>query len=287
MNSKFDDQEPQTREGELTVQVTVEQFVSMRERIAELEHLQAENETLRAEQQRLFAELDAFAHTVAHQLQSSLMVMLGFTEVLEAEHSTMTSDLVEQAVQGIVRNGQKMSKIIDALLLLSTLRQEEVIVEPLDMAAIVADALERLAAMIDQRRAEIVLPAQWPVALGYAAWIEEIWVNYLSNGLKYGGRSPRLELGAELQDDSAVRFWVRDHGPGLTPEHQARLFIPFTRLPNVPNYGHGLGLSIVRRIVTKLNGQAGVESDGPGTGSRFYFALPASNANDIDNKHIQ
>ncbi len=72
-----------------------------------------------------------------------------------------------------------------------------------------------------------------------------------------------------------VRFWVRDNGPGLTPEAQSRLFTPFTRLDQVRAQGHGLGLSIVRRIVEKLGGQVGVESQ-LGQGSTFFFTLPAA-----------
>ena len=70
-----------------------------------------------------------------------------------------------------------------------------------------------------------------------------------------------------------VRFWVRDNGPGLTPEEQARLFTPFTRLDQIDTKGHGLGLSIVRRIVEKLGRQVGVESE-VGRGSVFSFTLP-------------
>jgi two-component system sensor histidine kinase/response regulator len=71
-----------------------------------------------------------------------------------------------------------------------------------------------------------------------------------------------------------VRFWIRDNGPGLTPEEQAQLFTPFTQLSRVRANGHGLGLSIVQRIVKKLNGQAGVVSQVDG-GSVFFFTLPA------------
>jgi signal transduction histidine kinase len=71
-----------------------------------------------------------------------------------------------------------------------------------------------------------------------------------------------------------VRFWVRDSGPGLTPEDLARLFNPFTRLSRIRFSGHGLGLSIVRRIVEKLGGQVGAESQA-GQGSLFFFTLPA------------
>ena len=68
---------------------------------------------------------------------------------------------------------------------------------------------------------------------------------------------------------------MRDNGPGLTPEEQARLFTPFTRLDQVRARGHGLGLSIVRRIVEKLGGQVGVESE-VGRGSFFFFTLPGA-----------
>jgi signal transduction histidine kinase len=177
------------------------------------------------------------------------------------------------------------------LLLLASARQQQVKLQPLDMASIVAEAQQRLVDQIGQAQAEIILPppSAWPVALGYAPWVEEVWANYLSNGLKYGGRPPRLELGAtveppiavETSEDSAkeptpmVRFWLRDNGPGLSPEEQSRLFTPFTRLDQLEVKGHGLGLSIVRRIVEKLGGQVGVESAGaPGQGSVFSFTLP-------------
>ena len=114
-----------------------------------------------------------------------------------------------------------------------------------------------------------------PIAKGYAPWVEEVWANYLSNGLKYGDQPPRMELGATPQSGGMVRFWVQDHGPGLTPEAQAMLFTEFTRLSEIRAEGHGLGLSIVRRIMEKLGGQAGVESNGvSGQGSVFYFTLP-------------
>jgi signal transduction histidine kinase len=81
-------------------------------------------------------------------------------------------------------------------------------------------------------------------------------------------------VGATSQQDGFVRFWVRDNGRGLTPEQCVRLFVPFERLEQARVEGHGLGLSIVQRIVTKLGGQVGVESDGvPGRGSTFYFTL--------------
>jgi two-component system, sensor histidine kinase and response regulator len=101
-----------------------------------------------------------------------------------------------------------------------------------------------------------------------------VWVNYLSNAIKYGGPQPVVTLGAEELPGGFVRCWVQDSGPGLSAEQQAQLFTPFTRLHTASAPGHGLGLSIVQRIVTRLGGEVGVES-APGQGSRFFFTLPA------------
>lgn len=143
------------------------------------------------------------------------------------------------------------------------------------MAEVVIQVRERLVFMVEEYKAEIILPRHWPVASGYEPWLEEVWANYISNGLKYGGTPPRLELGATEEADGMIRFWVRDNGPGLLPEKQAVLFTEFIRLSQLQVEGHGLGLSIVQRIISKLGGRVGVESE-LGKGSTFYFILPAA-----------
>jgi signal transduction histidine kinase len=130
----------------------------------------------------------------------------------------------------------------------------------------------RLSYVLEDYNPEIIIQDRWPVALGHSAWIEEIWENYISNALKYGGKSPRVECGGEKLPDGRVRFWVRDNGPGLTAEEQAKLFDPFVQLSKVRVKGSGLGLSIVQRIANKLGGDVGVESE-VGHGSLFTFTL--------------
>src|SRR5690606_22157778 len=103
-------------------------------------------------------------------------------------------------------------------------------------------------------------PDEWPVALGYGPWVERVWFNYLSNGLKYGGSPPRLELGADAGPDGMIRFWIRDNGPGLSDAARRGVFKPFTRFHRDRFDGHGLGLSIVQRIVKKLRGEVGVRA---------------------------
>ncbi|MDY6877805.1 MAG: PAS domain S-box protein [Chloroflexota bacterium] len=219
-------------------------------------------------------ELDAYAHTVAHDLKNPLAPIVGFADVLETDYTTMSKEEVERYLHMIARNGRKMSNIIDELLLLAEVRQvKKVALIPLEMATIVAEALQRLALIIEEHQAEITLPATWPVALGHPLWVEEVWTNYLNNAIKYGGQPPLVELGATVQADGDVCFWVRDNGDGIPLEEQARLFTPFTRLALTRAKGHGLGLSIVRRIMEKLGGHVGVESE-IGRGSVFTFTLP-------------
>jgi signal transduction histidine kinase len=220
-------------------------------------------------------ELDAFAHTVAHDLRNPLSLVLGFAELLEQDCGIASREELQYYAQSVVRNGRKMSNIVDELLLLAGVRKIEVTSSPLNMAPIVAEAQRRLTHLIQEHEAEITVPDTWPVAMGYGPWIEEVWANYLSNAIMYGGSPPRIELGADVQADRMVRFWVRDHGPGISADQQQRLFIPFAQLAQGSAKGHGLGLSIVRRIMTKLGGQVGVESNGvPGQGSLFFFTLP-------------
>jgi len=119
------------------------------------------------------------------------------------------------------------------------------------------------------------VPSHWPAALGYAPWLEEVWANYITNAIIYGGRPPRVELGARLLSHGKVRFWVRDNGDGVSEKRQESLFRGFAQSGH--RGGHGLGLSIVRRIVDKLDGDVAVESSGrAGEGSVFSFDLPAA-----------
>jgi signal transduction histidine kinase len=236
--------------------------VSARERLRDhASELQARNE-----------DLHAFSHTVAHDLKGPLNLLIGFAEALQSDQTDLSSEQMDEYLGMIAQTGHKMANIVDELLLLAEIRQKEAILRPLSMADIVAEAQEGLSQMIEESEVEILVPDSWPTALGHGPWIEQVWANYISNGIKYGGRPPRLQLGAAPDSADSIRFWVRDNGPGLTPEEQAQLFKPFTRLSRARATGHGLGLSIVRHIVEKLGGQVGIESV-VGQGSLFFFTL--------------
>ncbi|MCB0153509.1 MAG: response regulator [Anaerolineae bacterium] len=221
-------------------------------------------------------ELDAFARTVAHDLKNPLGVIVTYADFMTTYAANLNPESMAEKIQVIRQYGLKGTNIVDELLLLAGVRKQSVPLAVLDMDRIVYQAEHRISFLRDEYKGQIVIPASWPAAVGYGPWVEEVWINYLSNGLKYSGQPPHLKLGATPQPDGTVRFWVRDNGPGLPPEKQAVLFTEFTRLDEVRAKGHGLGLSIVRRIVEKLGGTVGVKS-AMGQGSEFYFTLPAGN----------
>jgi two-component system, sensor histidine kinase and response regulator len=231
--------------------------------------LAAKNEELKNKND----QLDAFSYMVAHDLKNPLHLMIGMTDVVLKRHPELEQQSIEH-LQSVVRTGHQMFEIIESLLLLARIGQQEIECAPLEMEVIVQQAKERLSCLFHQMDGQLHKATDFPIAIGYAPWVIEIWVNYLSNALKYGGHPPCITIGADLQNDNKIRFWVRDNGKGLTEEEKLKLFSPFTRLTDaIDTEGHGLGLAIVKRIAKKLGGDIGVESS-LGEGSLFYFTLP-------------
>jgi len=226
--------------------------------------------------QNKIMELDAFSYTVAHDLKNPLAGIINLTEVLVETCPTTeppSSKWLER-LNIVAQASKQMLNIIHAMLLLAGLsKQQSMEIESLDMSEIIDKVCQRLAHLLEKCHATIQLPETWPSAKGYAPWIEEVWANYISNGLKYGGHPPHLIFGANRLANGMIRFWVRDNGIGLDQEAQKQLFTSFTRLHKDRAEGHGLGLSIARQIVEKLKGEVGVESE-VGQGSLFYFTLP-------------
>lgn len=247
-------------------------------------------------------DLERFSYTVAHDLRHLLSPIMGYAEVLYEEFHKIPPEEAREDLLTILQVARDMNNLIDELMTLARARQEVVDLLPLDMQQIVNDALRRLEYNVKTRQAQLIVVDNWPVVYGHAPWVVEVWVNYLSNAIKYGGTTPVIELGwtdgvtnaevywsptdsnntislpgqkrPESQNDShCVAFWVRDYGVGIASQKLPYIFNAFSRLPEAKLRGHGLGLSIVKRIIERLGGQVGVKSE-PNTGSTFYFTLP-------------
>lgn len=244
------------------------------------EKLKLDHEALIKKQESLIEELNAFAHTVAHELKNPLNVIIGNAEIM-MELGSDQPPFIVKAQRDTHAIAYKMYSIIEELLLLSTLQLQEAKIEThlVDMDYIIDEVMARLIHLVQDTGGSIELPEEWHSAYGYTAWIEEVWVNYISNALKYGGNPPIVKIGSTLQD-SMIKYWVLDNGSGVNPEIKKQLFRPFTILPGAHTVeGHGLGLSVVQRIIRHLGGEVGVE-DTP-EGSCFWFTLPAEVASAV------
>lgn len=241
------------------------------------QRLEQERRKALDDQQKLIEELDAFGHTVSHNLKDPVGLIIGYASLIKER--TRLSDELADHINAILKNSHRLNNIIEELQLLSGVRSQEVELKPLNMIRIIAEVQQRLAYLIQESGTKITVSEYWPVALGHGPWVEEVWANYISNAIKYGGQPPKIFVGATAQSDGMIRFWVRDNGPGLSPEQQQKLFSEFTQLKQASLKGHGMGLSIVQRIIHKLGGQVGVTSDGvPGRGCIFTFTLPSANS---------
>lgn len=231
-----------------------------------------------AEKEKLIGDLNAFAHTVAHDLRDLIGSIVSLSDLIEADIQEGNSESALELSQLISDSASKTLHIIKELLVLATVRQQDIIRQDVDMGKVIEESEKRLQELIRNSHATILKPQKWPVVKGNPVWLEEVWVNYMSNAIKYGGTPPVLELGAEqLYGENRVKFWIKDNGTGIAPKDQKKLFNQFTRLEVSQVQGTGLGLSIVKRIIEKLGGQAGVFSNAiPGEGSLFYFILPGN-----------
>lgn len=232
--------------------------------------------TARLEQKALLDELDSFAHTVAHDLRNPLGTLRMRLELLEFKLRETPAAHLGEHVTSAIHSADRLANIIQELMVLTGVRRQTVAVAPIDMGKVVAEVVDRLDQLLQRHEATVEVPPSWPVAVGYAPWVSEIWANYLSNAAKYGGPRPRIVLGAAAANPGyGVRFWVQDFGPGLDDDLKRKMFVPFARIGAARADGHGLGLSIVQRISDKLGGRVGVDSV-PGQGACFWFELPAA-----------
>ncbi len=218
-------------------------------------------------------ELKAFSHTVAHDLKNPLNSIVILTDIaIENCEEGISPDSNIGDLKKIKEITFKANSIIDALLLLAdSSRVNDLKSESFNMTSVISVVMDGMSEVIKKYQGSIKTPEEWPDVIGYAPWVEEVWINYISNAIKYGGRPPEVKIGYDLFPDH-VKFWVKDNGPGLSDDQMKNLFIPFSRLDKQKAEGHGLGLSIVSHIMNKLGGQTGAECK-KDEGCLFYFTL--------------
>lgn len=218
-------------------------------------------------------ELDSFAHTVAHELHSQLNSIIGFSQLL-LNKPDLSREKKDSFLEMIVSSAFKMDSIIREILLFSCLKKNEVTKSKLSMKEIIEESLTRIPTS-EKKQTNISIASTFETAVGYGPWVEEIWFNYIQNAIKYGGSPATIEIGSSKAETGYNKFWVKDNGIGLNEEQCELVFTNPQKLGKTRIQGHGIGLSIVQRIVQKLDGWVQVEST-PNKGSTFSFHLPNS-----------
>ena len=224
-------------------------------------------------------ELDAFSYTVAHDLQNPVSIIMGYADLLQTSVGESLPVEERKYLQTIENTAAKMTIMIDELLRLASLDDMGSVLAEVDMNTVAHAAVDRLRLDIERTGVQVDIVPGMPLAIGQSMWLEEVFTNLIGNAIKYMGTdnpSPRITVRG-FRQQGCVRYEVQDNGLGIDAEDQRKLFEAFTRFHKGQAMGSGLGLAIVARIVKRLNGEVGVESE-LGKGSRFWFTLPTPSA---------
>ena len=220
-----------------------------------------------------------FLARVSHELRTPLNGILGFTQLLRSEGADPLTTVQRERLSVIAASGQHLLQLVDQLLDISSLEalQSSVELQPLPLAAALAEALDILRSQADEAGVRLPpVPDQAPVwVLANGLRLRQVLVNLLSNAIKYNRCGGQVMLRVQPQGDR-VDVAIQDTGPGLSLAQQAQLFQPFNRLgaERTGTPGSGLGLVITRHLLTLMGGSIEVSST-PGQGCTFVFSLPA------------
>jgi len=226
------------------------------------------------------SELDAFSHSVSHDLRAPLRAIDGFAKLLATRLGEGIHADVRSYVTRIREGSQRMSRLIDDMLSLSQLGRATMARQRVDMRAAALAVVAELERAEPDRRVEIVV-ADLPPAHADPGLISVVWQNLLGNAWKYGAghARTRIEVGASPRGEITV-YWVKDDGAGFDMAYVGKLFGAFQRLHSAAEFsGTGIGLATVRRIVRRHGGDVWAQGEVE-KGATFYFTLEGGN--DID-----
>ncbi|MEW6554412.1 MAG: ATP-binding protein [Actinomycetota bacterium] len=220
------------------------------------------------------AELEAFAHTISHDLRSTVSVIEGYAQVaLEGR-----DELLQECLEKIVHLAHRMDDFIASLLAYSEAGRPEGKPEAVDPGEILNEIVAEREAEIRARKVRVKIEEGLPVVRVDPLRLQQVYRNLVDNALKYMGDNPEpvVACGADAREGDVV-FYVEDNGIGIEEGEHARIFEPFWRLSSEYHHGLGIGLSTVKRAVEGWGGEVWVES-APGEGSTFFFSVPIGGA---------
>ena len=218
-------------------------------------------------------ELEAFSYSVSHDLRAPLRAVDGFSQAVIEDFGSLLPEAGCHQLQTIRASAQRMGMLIDDLLSFSRLGREPLVIRPVDTDALVREVLDDLHCDWAQRRVDFRL-ASLTISHGDPALLKQVWVNLLSNALKYTGKCEVavIEVGCDTSPDDCIYF-IRDNGAGFDMQYAGKLFGVFQRLHRAEDYvGTGVGLALVHRIIQRHKGRIWADA-AVGRGATFYFTL--------------
>jgi PAS domain S-box-containing protein len=222
-------------------------------------------------------ELEAFSYSVSHDLRAPLRAINGFAGIVLQEYGPQLGAEIQRYLGRIRDGGQQMGQLIDDLLAFSRLGRQTMSRQPVDSVKLVQTVLGESGPQREGRQIEVNV-GNLPDCSGDPALLKQIWVNLISNAIKYTrGRAPAvIEIGCERKATGDI-FFVRDNGTGFNMHYAGKLFGVFQRLHRADEFeGTGVGLAIVQRIVHRHGGRIWAEAE-EGRGATFYFTLAGDN----------
>ena len=219
-------------------------------------------------------ELEAFSYSVSHDLRTPLRIISGYSKILFEEYANELSDDAKTLLEGITKNTNNMSCLIDDLLEFSKLNRKEVALTEINFEKIFKEVFNEIPGSAIKDKVKINI-SKLPVVKGDKALLKQVAANFISNAVKFSSKveNPEINVSANIENGMAV-FCIKDNGVGFDVNYSGKLFGVFQRLHKQNEYeGTGVGLAIVKRIINRHGGKVWAESE-LNNGSSFYFSLP-------------
>jgi signal transduction histidine kinase len=216
-------------------------------------------------------ELEAFAHTISHDLLTPVAIVEGYAKAaLEADEEGR-SDAERECLEAIARGTQRMSTLINSLLQYAQAGHMDSDARAVDSEEVLVEVLTDLEEKIRARNILIQVENGLPSVKVDSVKLRQVFANLIANAIRHMGDNPKptVEVGVNISGDT-VTFHVRDNGIGIPSELQDKIFEPFRHFSLAGAPGLGIGLSTVKRAVLAWGGRTWVEST-PGEGATFYF----------------
>ncbi len=219
-------------------------------------------------------ELEAFSYSISHDLRNPLNAIIGFSQLLTECYGHSMDLKAQQMLRQISQTGERMEQLITDLLRLSRLGRQELAKECVNTVSLVRQIIEDL--QVDQLNSRIEIRIEeLPDCFADPSLLRQVFVNLLSNAVKFTRKKkkPIVHVGYRRLEGEHL-YVVQDNGVGFDTKYADRLFGPFQRLHGGNDFeGTGVGLSIVKRIVSRHGGRIWAEAE-VGLGATFYFTLP-------------